>query len=144
MEQVKRLITGRKGVTLVEVVVSVLIISIVIVPVVAVLVQGTFLSNRIDKVYDVSNLAKQRMDSLKKFDFEDIPDIAVETATQVNKEGDIDADGDYIRTTEVVDEYDGYSHLLKVKVTVDRLDEDGIAEGHPIVMETLFVNLSSE
>lgn len=125
-----------KGLTLVEVVVTIALIAIVIVSVVATVVQSATFSNRIDKVYTASYLAQRRIDLLKRFDFDEVPN-AEETDIRIGADGTVDPDGDYIRTTGVYTDSNPY--LLKIKVSVD-LVIDGSPSGSPVVMETYFVD----
>jgi prepilin-type N-terminal cleavage/methylation domain-containing protein len=137
----KRFLHNKKGMTLVEVVVSVVILAVVVVSIVAALTQSSVSSRRLDMIYTANNLAKKHMDELKRFGFSDVVENAAETDLSINADGDFDSDGDYLRTTEITENYDGNSYLAKVKISVDRV-VDGAASGHPVVVETLFVDLN--
>jgi hypothetical protein len=95
------------------------------------------LTEKADKVYTASLLAQGRLDVLKKFDFDDLPTIALETDVGVDVNDDDVVD--YMRTTEITHPYAGNDHLLKVKVSVDRV-VDGQKSGNPVAMETVFVD----
>ena len=51
-----------KGFTLVEVIVSVMLVALVISAVIGTVMQSAVFSQRIDQIYAASNLAKKRMD----------------------------------------------------------------------------------
>ena len=131
---------SKKGMTLVEVVVSAAILGIVVISVVATIAQSSVFSRRIDHVYTSNNLAKKRMDDLKRYLVGDLADRAAETDVRIDSNGDLDANGDYIRTTEITENYDSNPYLIKVKVSVDRF-LDGAAYGSPAVIETLFADV---
>jgi type II secretory pathway pseudopilin PulG len=125
--------------TLVEVIVSAAIVGILVVSALATIAQNSVFSRRIDHVYTCSNLAKKRMDSLKRYLVTDL-DKETETDVRIDLHGDLDENGDYIRTTEVTENYDGNPFLAKVKVSVDKF-QDGEAYGSPAVIETLLADI---
>ncbi|MFQ5953384.1 MAG: prepilin-type N-terminal cleavage/methylation domain-containing protein [Candidatus Omnitrophota bacterium] len=133
-------ILNKKGMTLVEVIVSALILGLVVVSVVATIAQSSVFSRRIDHVYTSSNLAKKRLDDLKRYLVSDLAARATETDVRIDSNGDLDVSGDYIRTTAITEDYDGNPYLIKVKVSVDRY-ADGAAYGSPAVIETLFADV---
>ena len=133
-------IRTKKGMTLVEVVVSAAILGIVVVSVIATIAQSSVFSRRIDHVYTCSNLAKKRMDDLKRYLVGDLADRASETDVRIDENGDIDVSGNYIRTTEITSDYDANPYLYKIKVSVDRVVE-GEKYGSPAVIETLFADV---
>jgi len=130
----------QSGLTLVEVVISILLIAISVVSVLAAVTQSSVFSKRIDAIYVASYLAQRRIDILKEFDFDQLYPGAVESNIEIDV--DDDGDADYRRTTEIVQNYDGNPKLIKVKVTVEkvRINLDGTESGmgDPITMETLF------
>ena len=108
---------GRKGISLVEVVVAMALVAIVSMAILAAVSQSAVFGGKADKIYAASILAQKRIDLLKKFSFSDLAGMAPETDTAI----DIDEDGttDYMRTTTVTEDYDGYTGLIKVKVFVE-------------------------
>jgi len=136
----KRSFKGQDGLTLVEVIVSVVLIMVVVVSVLSAVVQSSVFSKRIDMVYTASYLAQRRIDLLKEFDFDQLYPGAIES--NVGIDIDNDGDNDYRRTTELVQNYEGNSKLIKIKVTVEKVriglggEETGMDD--PIVMETVF------
>ena len=130
---------GQKGISLVEVIVAMALVAIVSLAILAAVSQSAVFGGIADKIYTASILAQKRIDLLKKFAFSDIPNTAPETDTAI----DMDDDGtaDYMRTTTVTEDYDGYAGLIKVKVSVSRI-EDGVKKGAPVVIETLMSNVT--
>ena len=128
-----------KGISLVEVLVAVALLMIATLAIIAAVVQSVTLTETADKIYTSSILAQKRIDLLKNFVFSDLPGNAPETDTVI----DVNADGttDFMRTTTITEDFDGYSNLLQVKVSVDRV-EDGSKSGHPVIMETVFIDIN--
>jgi len=132
-----KMLTESKGISLLEAIVAIAIVSLISVAILSTVTQSVLLTEKADKVYTASLLAQGRLDILKKFDFDDLPTIALETDVGV----DVNDDDviDYMRTTEITYPYADNDHLLKVKVSVDRV-VDGQKFGSPVVMETVFVD----
>jgi type II secretory pathway pseudopilin PulG len=124
-----------KGITLVEVLVSVLLIAVVTVAVLATLANSITFSEKADVIYEASLLAQQRLDLLKNVTFNDIADVGEETDTELDTDGDTVTD--FFRTTAITENYDGYSDLIKVKVSVYKA-VSGVKTGTPVIMETLY------
>lgn len=131
--------TNKKGISLVEVVVAVALVVIATLAILAAVTQSISFTETADKIYTSSILAQKRIDLLKNFVFNDIPTSAPETDTHI----DVDADSttDYMRTTTITENFDGYSNLIHIKVSVDRVI-DGEKSGHPVVMETVFADIN--
>lgn len=127
-----------KGLTLIEVVVSIALLGMVMVALAAAVAQFGVFSHRIDQIYTSSYLAQRRIELLKKFDFDDLFPGANETNIRVDANGTINVNGDYARTTGVYTTSSEY--MLHVKVSVDKY-VDGQPSGTPVVMETLFSNI---
>ncbi len=142
---------NKKGMTLVEAVVSVALIAVVVVSLVAVLTQSSVFSRTVDTAFTASYLAQRRIDVLNRFGFDQLP-LAEETDIRIDSDGNIAAEGNYLRTTEVDTDFDDNIYLTKVKVSVKRvkINIDGTIKdpetgemtfvGQPIVMETLFAD----
>ncbi|MFH1309843.1 MAG: type II secretion system protein [Candidatus Omnitrophota bacterium] len=137
---------NKRGMTLVEVIVATALVSMAVVSIGALITQSSVFSNRIDTVYTASYLAQRRIELLKRLDFSQISS-AVESDLRVGVDGNINANGGYVRTTEVSPNFGGDPHLTKVKVTVKRLKIDigggtgaMVFSGQPVVMETLFTD----
>lgn len=136
-----KLFHDQKGFSLVEVLVSVIVVAVVSLALLATVSGSIFFTATADKVYTASILAQARIDLLRKFPFTDLADIAPESDTLV----DVDGDGtdDYARTTSITESYNGYTDLIGIKVSVDRI-ESGSKVGHPVVMETLLARIEEQ
>jgi len=144
---------NQKGMTLVEVIMAAALVLIAAVSMGVVATQSAVFSRRIDMIYTASYLAQRRIDVLKRLSFSDIS-AAEEIDLRVGLDGNIDANGNYLRSTEIIPNFDADASLLKVKVTVKRMkiNMDGsILDpetgemtflGAPIVMETLFSDVT--
>ena len=131
-----------KGFSLVEMVVASAIVVSVTVAVLVTVAQNIVFTERADMVYTSSLLAQGRIDALRKFTFQtlyDDPTIGNEADIRIDDEGVIDPAGEYVRTTLVEQHVSGNPYLLRVKVTVDRLEEEKKSD-HPVIMETLFAD----
>ncbi|KJJ85826.1 hypothetical protein OMAG_000301 [Candidatus Omnitrophus magneticus] len=128
------------GISLVEVIVSIGIITLISVSVLVTMSHSVTFSSKADIIFTAALVAERRIDVLKKFSFNALSSSASETDTgvDVNEDGD----NDFLRSTEITENYDGYLELIKVKVSVSRL-ESGKKKGAPIVMETLFSNVEA-
>ena len=133
----KKLLANSNGMTLVEVVIATMIVALIALAVLTAIVQGAFLIGEADEIYTASILAQDHVDVLKKFNFDEISNSAEETDIEIDFDGD--GDVDYFRTTTITENYNGFSDLIKVKVSVD-MAEEGSPEGHPVIMETIFVD----
>ncbi|MBD3296269.1 MAG: hypothetical protein GF392_02760 [Candidatus Omnitrophica bacterium] len=142
---------SRKGMTLVEVVVSVALIALVVLSLVLTVTQSAVYSRRVDVLYTASYLAQRRIDMLNRLDFALLPEAA-ESSVRIGADGNIDPDGDYLRTTEIQENHDGNPFITRVKVSVFRVqvglsgekrDEVGniTTVSSPVVMETLLTNI---
>ncbi len=133
-------VRNQKGMTLTEVVVAVALAAVVIMSILTTVAQHATLSRRIDKMYVCANLARKRMDDLKRLNFRDLEERGEETNVRVDEEGEPDAGGDYTRTTGVASDHSGNPYMAKVKVSVDKII-DGSATGSPVVIETIFADV---
>ena len=143
----------QKGMTLVEAIAAAALVLIVAVSMGALATQSAVFSRRVDTVYTASYLAQRRVDLLKRLDFSQIS-AAEESDVRVNADGNISANGNYLRRTEITPDFSANAHLQKVKVTIKRvkINMDGsILDpetgemtflGEAIVMETLFSDVT--
>ncbi len=143
---------NNRGLTLIEVVISVAIVGVVMGALIAVMSQSSVFSKRIDMAYTASCLAQSGIDQLRRFDFDQLLSAGAEDDFRV----DVDGDGldDFSRTMEVTANYDNNSHLAKVKVTVKKVGitlggtVTRVGRGAPvfgeekIVMETLISDVA--
>ncbi|MBD3426174.1 MAG: hypothetical protein GF409_02965 [Candidatus Omnitrophica bacterium] len=145
------MLNSSRGMTLIEVVISIALVALVVVSLFAAVTQTSVFSQRIDRVYTASYLAQRRIDMVKRLEFDQLG-FAEETDVRVDADGNLASDGHYVRTTEVTENYSGNAFLAKVKVTVQRAkvymdgsitDDAGQISyiGQPVVMETLFADM---
>ena len=87
-------IKNSKGLTLVEVTVSMIMVGIIALAIVSAVSQGAIYSRRVDLVYDSAYLAQRRIELLKKFDFDQLYPGAAETNTRIGLDGTVDVSGD--------------------------------------------------
>ncbi|MCK4851947.1 MAG: prepilin-type N-terminal cleavage/methylation domain-containing protein [Candidatus Omnitrophica bacterium] len=141
----------QKGITLVEVLVSIGLITLVIVAMGAALTQSSVFSKNIDIAYTATCLAHGRVNTLKRLDFDQLLGGA-EDSIRIDADGNTNPAGHYLRTTEITTDFDGNSHLTQVKVSVKRVKvniDGSIADtegkmtflGRPVIMETLFADI---
>lgn len=146
MNKMKYSIHSSKGISLVEMLLSMALVSIAVFAIIGTVAQSAVFSRRVDMQYAASNLASQRMDMVRSLNFTDIQS-ADEDAVRVDIYGDMDAEGDYLRTTEVFTDHEGNDRLVRVKVTVKVSHIDMLgrkehpAEGHEVILETLISDL---
>jgi type II secretory pathway pseudopilin PulG len=151
--KMKKVAADRKGFTLVEVLTAFTLIVIVISALSASLAQSMIFSKRLDIIYVSSYLAQRRIDLLKRFDFDGLYPAGLENRVRLNAAGNIDPNGEYMRTTEVDENYKGNPYLTKITITVYRIkiNMDGSiidpVTGNvafmstPVVMETVFADV---
>jgi type II secretory pathway pseudopilin PulG len=140
-----------RGMTLVEVVVAMAVVIAVVVAMTAVTSQSSVFSRSVDAVYTASYLAQRRTDMLQRLEFDQLEE-AEEDSVRIGADGNMDANGEYLRTTEVDTSHDGNPYLTKVKISVRRariFPDGGITDssgqtsfiGNPVVIETLFADV---
>ncbi|MDD5633922.1 MAG: hypothetical protein PHW46_01440 [Candidatus Omnitrophica bacterium] len=144
-----QILKNKKGMTLAEVVVSAVLVLVVVGALVGAVLQGSVFSRRIDMIYTASYLAERRIEVLKRFDFDQIY-VGEESNVRIDLDGNIDPNGAYQRSTEILMQHGGNPYLAKVKVTVGKIkiNMDGTIDstpsfsGNPVVVETLFADIS--
>lgn len=108
-----------KGMSLTEVVVATALVTVAVGGIIAVTVQGTTLGQSTDYAYVALNLAKNRIERLREIR-KDIGYAALseaaETDTVIDRNGNPDPNGDFVRTTVVDTTY--AANLTKVTVRV--------------------------
>lgn len=112
MKMMKRL-----GFTLLEVMVAVSVFGIAIGSLLTVYTQAATVSKRSDYAYTSYNLAKNHIERLRASAFSSLS-LAVETDTRLNRDGDPDETGQYLRSTTVTPNYANNANLTQVDVNV--------------------------
>ncbi len=107
----------RAGFTIIEFVAAVLLFGIGVVSLLGVYTQAVTVSKRSDYAYVAYTLAKNHVERLRVSNFSTLSD-ADETDTRLNRDGDPDPSGEYLRSTTVTTNYVGDSNLTRVDVRV--------------------------
>lgn len=117
--------TDKKGVTLVEIMFSAVVIALVMIGVLTILAHTVSMSKRVDLQYASINIAKSRLERAREIVEEGNVAFALlstmnETGpgTVVNTDGIADGNGDFQRTTTVTTPFGGDSRLAEVSITV--------------------------
>lgn len=124
-----------KGVTIIELMVSVLIFGIGIAAIFSVCTQSVGMARKSDAAYTAYNLAKNRIETLRSVAFSDLSSAA-ETSTLLDAAGTPDPDGTFKRSTTVTTNYQGDANLISVDVTVS-YQVRGEQSPNPLEMATV-------
>lgn len=126
---------GQKGATLVEVLGAVLVFMIGIAALLGVFYSSVAMADRAQYSYTAYNIAKNRLESLRAFNFADLS-VANETASLVDENGVADPDGKYSRMTTVTTSYNGDPSLTQIDVKVWYIRR-GIQSPAPVQVTTV-------
>lgn len=132
------MVCGKKGATLIEVMIAVFIFLIGMASLLSVLTQSMKAGKRAEHVYAAYSLAKNHMERLKSMDFASLA-TAAETNLAINAEGSPDPSGLYIRSTSVSTGYTGNTNLTVVVVSVDYL-MNGVQSAAPAQIHSVIYN----
>jgi len=112
---------AHSGMTLVEVMASVLLLTLLVGTVLTLLIQNMKMGETIDYNYAAVNIAKSRMDRIRElrrdYGFNNLY-TATEAGTSVNRNGLPEAGGDFVRKTTITTGYNGNANLTKIEVSV--------------------------
>lgn len=109
---------NNKGVTLIEVMGSVVVFMIGISALLGVYFASTKMAQRADHAYAAFNIAKSHIEDLKSYSFGDLVD-ANETKSVVDENGVADtSNGLYVRTTTATASYSSDANLTQITVNV--------------------------
>ena len=133
---------NQTGVTLVEVMISVLVFVIGITAMLDVCTQGVLMSRKADAAYTAYNLAKNRIETLKAVAFSELAS-AEETSTLLDEAGVPDLKGSFTRGTAITPSYLGNPDLTEVDVTV-YYKVRGQQSSNPMRMTTLIYDNEEE
>ena len=132
---------NQKGLTLVEILISVGIFALVLVGIMGTLIISVDLSRKINYEYAATNLAKKRVETartmIKTQGFWTLFTMEEEEVL-VNADGMRDSDGEFVRTTKVDTNY-GNPRLTKVEVEIYYSYRG--EETTPFTMATIFTNV---
>ena len=124
-----------RGVSLVEIMISVLVFAIGLSAILSVCVQSMMMTKRSDAAYLAYNIAKNHLETLKTMPVTDLT-AAAETATVLDAYGVPDPSGTFTRTTTVASSYLGDPNLIQATVKVNYLVR-GKASTLPMEMTTV-------
>ncbi len=108
----------KRGMTLVETMVAILVFGILLGGMISIIVTSITAGKRAEHSYTAYNLAKNHIETLKSMPFSNLANAA-ETDTYIDASGTADDEGDYKRTTTVTASYTGDANLVQVQVQVD-------------------------
>jgi len=106
----------KKGHTLVEVIVAIVLYAFSLAAILGVMLQGVTMSKMAELTYTASTIAKNRIERLKNLSVSAL-DLAAETNTPIDQYGSPDPNGIYMRTT-TVSTVAGYANVRQVIVSV--------------------------
>ena len=127
-----------KGFTVLEIMDAVSIFGIAIVSLLAVFTQAMTVSKRSDYAYTAYNLAKNHIERLRASSFSSLS-LAVEVDTRINRDGDPDEAGEYLRSTTVTNNYGGSADLTQVDVQVS-YEFKKVKSPQPMSLSTVIYN----
>lgn len=107
----------KTGFTLLEVIVAMSVFGIAISSLLVVYTQARTVSKRSDYAYTAYNLAKNHIERLRASAFSSLS-LAAETDTRINRDGEADSAGEYLRSTSVTTSYGSDANLTQVDVSV--------------------------
>lgn len=111
----------KKGITLVEIMVSLGLIALLGGSILALLVENMKAGQTADYNYAAVNIAKSRIDRLRQLRRDkgfNYLYTAVETDSTVDRNGLPDAEGEFTRSTSITQNFESNPNLTKVEVTV--------------------------
>lgn len=108
---------AKKGFTVLEIMVAVSVFGVAITSLLAVYTQAATVSKRSDYAYTAYNLAKNHVERLRASSYASLS-LAAEIDTRINRDGDPDGAGEYLRSTTVAANYGGNANLTQVDVQV--------------------------
>lgn len=114
------------------------VFAIAITSLLTVYTQSLTVSKRSDYAYIAYNLAKNHIERLRAGAFSSLS-LAVETDTRINRDGEPDSGGEYLRTTAVTTNYGGNSNLTQVDVQVS-YEFKKVKSPQPMSLSTVIYN----
>ncbi|MCQ9207620.1 MAG: prepilin-type N-terminal cleavage/methylation domain-containing protein [Omnitrophica bacterium] len=129
---------NQKGITLIEVFLSVVIISTVMVGVLAVMIHTVTMSTLIDFDYTATNISKSRLERARSL----VETSGFSALTQADF-GEVDTllGSDFRRSTTVTNPHASNTRLTKVEVEVEYKYRGAWKENAAVTMTTVFPNI---
>lgn len=134
----KRIMNRKQGFSLVELSIALMVATVFVLGILSLYSQSVVSTKKMNQRFIAVNLAKNRLERLRSFDFDVLP-LSAETDTYLDEKGNPDANGGFIRNTTVSTNYNGVSDLTQVTVSVD-YEIKGEYTGNPVVLTTVFVD----
>ena len=129
---------NKKGVTIVETIVGCVLFAFSVVAILSFSVQNITLSKAGDYYYVANNLAKNRIERIRKIRDEkgiDYLPYLAESDTVIDRSGNPDINGNYVRTTEINTNYGNNLVLANVSVNYRMKGE---LRPNPVTLTTVF------
>lgn len=128
--KILKLLKTQRAMTLIEIMVSILLITLMIGTVLGLLMQNMKMGGAIDYNYAAVNIAKSRIDRIRELrrdqGFSNLS-AAAETSTTVDRNGLSDASGDFTRTTVITTNFGSNPNLTEVEVSVSYKGVTGVS-----------------
>ena len=128
----------KSGFTILEVMVAVSVFAIAISSLLAVYTQAATVSKRSDYAYTAYNLAKNHIERLRATAFSTLS-LAAETDTRINRDGEPDETGEYLRSTSITTNFGGNTNLTQVDVGVS-YEFKKVKSPQPMSLSTVIYN----
>ena len=135
MKKLTKVLVDSKGMTLVETMAAIAIFAIVLTGILDLAVGNLATGKRAEFAYTVYNLAKNHLETLRSMPYSTLTNAA-ESDVYVDANGVSDADGLYIRNTEVTSSYGGDPNLIGLTVSVDYIYR-GTPSGSPTELSAI-------
>ena len=135
MKKLIKVINGVKGMTLVETMAATLLFAIVLTGILDLALGSMATGKRAEFAYSAYNIAKNHLETLRSMPYSTLANSS-ESNIYVDSNGTPDPDGNFIRTTDVTQNYNGDANLIELDVSVDYIFR-GSASGHPTELSTV-------
>jgi len=122
----------------VEVSIALMVSTVVVVGILSLYTQSILVTKKMNQRFIATKISNSRLELLRLIEFASLP-TSVETDTLLDKDGNSDLDGTFIRTTSVVENYNSNADLTLVTVTVDYKVKGKFSQ-KPILLTTVYVN----
>ncbi len=129
---------NKSGFSLIELSIALMVAMIFVLGIFSLYSQSILSTKKMNQRFIAVNLAKNRLERMRNFEHSVLPS-ASETDTYLDKEGNSDPDGGFIRNTTVTTGYNGMAELTLVTVTVSYKTK-GDFTNNPVEVTTVFVN----
>ncbi|NQT21950.1 MAG: type II secretion system protein [Candidatus Omnitrophica bacterium] len=135
-------VLNKKGITLVEILISMTILALIATGVMGTIVISVETSKKINYEYTATNLCKNRLEYARALIKTDgfLALTGMEEDVHIDALGELDSEGEFIRKTSVDENYDGNQRLTKVEVEVSYYYR-GEEPKNPVIMTTIYTDV---